>query len=189
MAAMARWVSDTIRTDVTLILAPAGDDQSTSRVRARAQVHDPLVRVQRAVPDVERLVVHQQPDDLAVGDVDDRLPVVGEAVPRLRVRQRPDLVHRVQVAARQPVRVTLVEVAAQPEVPVGQGEDGLALGQQVEVEFLLDQTPGLGSVRRLLDHQASLSRSSARSLTTMSAPCLDSSSAWPPRSTPTTSAK
>ena len=34
---MARWVSDTIRCDVTLILAPAGDDQSTSRVSVPAR--------------------------------------------------------------------------------------------------------------------------------------------------------
>ena len=36
MAAMARWVSDTRRTEVTLILAPAGEDQSTVRVSVPA---------------------------------------------------------------------------------------------------------------------------------------------------------
>ena len=41
-----------------------------------AQVEDPLVLEQLAVPDVERLVVDEQPDHLAVGDVDERLAVV-----------------------------------------------------------------------------------------------------------------
>jgi hypothetical protein len=91
--------------------------------------------VQGAVPDIERLVVDEQPDDLAVGDVDDRLPVVGEAVAGLGVRQRPDLVEGVQVGAGQAVRVALVQVAAQPDVPVGQREDRLALREQVQVPY------------------------------------------------------
>ncbi len=37
MAAIARWVSDTMRTEVTLILAPAGEDQSTVRVSVPAR--------------------------------------------------------------------------------------------------------------------------------------------------------
>ena len=92
------------------------------------------MRLDGAVPDVERLVVDEQPDDLAVGHVDDGLPDVGEAVARLRVRQRPVLVQRVQVRARQAVRLALVQVAAQPDVPVGQGEDRLALREQVQVK-------------------------------------------------------
>ena len=115
--------------------------------RPRPQVQHALVRVQRAVPDVERLVVHEQPDDLAVGDVDGGLPGVGEAVAGLRVRQRPNLVHRVQIAAGQPVGVTFVEVAAQPDVSVRQGEDRLALRQDVQVEPVLDEAPGLRPVR------------------------------------------
>jgi hypothetical protein len=38
--------------------------------QARAQVEDPLVVTQHAVTQVERFVVYQQPDDLAIGDVD-----------------------------------------------------------------------------------------------------------------------
>jgi hypothetical protein len=34
---MARWVSDTMRIEVTLILAPAGEDQSTVRVSVPAR--------------------------------------------------------------------------------------------------------------------------------------------------------
>jgi hypothetical protein len=39
------------------------------------------------VAHVERLVVDQQPGHLAVGDVDDRLPLLGVAVATLGVRQ------------------------------------------------------------------------------------------------------
>ena len=61
--------------------------------------------VEHAVADVERLVLHQQPDDLAVGHVDHRLARLRIAEPALRVRQRPDLVEAVQVGPGQPVRL------------------------------------------------------------------------------------
>src|SRR5579859_2952845 len=159
--------------------------------RARPQVEDALVGVQGAVPDVEGFVVDQQADDLAVGDVDDRLPCVGETVPGLRVGQRPDLVHGVEVGTRQAVGLALVQVAAQPDVPVRQREDRFALREQGGVELLLHEPPGLRPVRSMLDHWAPLSwsSSSATSCTTMSAPCSRSSAAWPTRSTPTTRAK
>jgi hypothetical protein len=38
-----------------------------------AEVQAPLVRTQLAIADVERLVVDQEADQLAVGDVDDGL--------------------------------------------------------------------------------------------------------------------
>ena len=43
---------------------------------------------QLAVAQVERLVVDEQPDELAVGDVDDRLAGLGVAVAGLGVRER-----------------------------------------------------------------------------------------------------
>ena len=67
---------------------------------------------QFAVPHVERLVVDQQPHQLAVGDVDDGLAAFRIAEPRLGVRQRSNLVERVQVGAGQAVRLALVEIAA-----------------------------------------------------------------------------
>ena len=84
---------------------------------AGAQVEDPLVGEELAVPDVERLVVDQQPDQLAVGDVDDGLAGLGEAEAGLRVRQRAQLVEGVEVGAGQAVRLPLVQVAAQADVP------------------------------------------------------------------------
>jgi hypothetical protein len=47
---------------------------------AGAEIELALVREQLAVADVERLVVDEQADDLAVGDVDDRLPQLRVAV-------------------------------------------------------------------------------------------------------------
>src|SRR6202012_3309105 len=159
------------------------------------------VGVQRAVPDVERLVVDQQPDQLAVGDVDDRLAGLGVAVTGLGVGQRPLLEERVQVRARQSVRLPLVEVAAEPDVPVGEGEYRLALREQVHVEPGFLQTPRLNPICGLLDHALALgpgpgavgvqSRRLATSVTTTSAPCWRSASQcpFPTRSTPTVSAK
>jgi hypothetical protein len=66
------------------------------------------VRAQLPVADVERLVVDEQPDQLAVGHVDDRLPGLRVAVGDLGVRQRPQLVDPVEVASRQAVRLALV---------------------------------------------------------------------------------
>jgi hypothetical protein len=50
---------------------------------AGAQIQHPLVGQQPTVRDVERLVVEHQPDQLAVGDVDDRLALFGVAVATL----------------------------------------------------------------------------------------------------------
>ncbi len=166
-----------------------------------AQVQHPLVGAQLAVAHVERLVVDEQPHDLPVGDVDDRLPGFRVAVAPLRVRQRAQLVHPVEIGAGQTVRLALVEVAAPADVPVGECEEGLALRQPVDVQCALAQRPGLHGVGRVADHgrsfraggrEVSRSRfpsrsvSSARSCTTVSAPCARSASACPVRSTPTT---
>ena len=55
------------------------------------------MRMQGAIPDVERLVVDEQADYLAIGDIDDGLTGLREAVACLRVRQRPDLIKGVQI--------------------------------------------------------------------------------------------
>ena len=104
---------------------------------------------QLAVAQVERLVVDQQPDEFAVGDVDDRLAGLRVAVAGLGVGQRPRLVEGVQVGAGQPVRLTLVQVAARADVPVGQGEDRLALGELGQVQADLADVPRLDRVARI----------------------------------------
>ena len=82
-----------------------------------------------AVAEIERLVVDEQPDDLAVGDVHEGLAGLGVAVSRLGVRQRPQLVERVEVRARELEGLALVEVGAQADVPVREGEDRLGPGE------------------------------------------------------------
>ena len=102
---------------------PAGDcPLDGSAQHAGAHVEDALVVQQLAVAQVERFVVDEQPDELAVGDVDDCLARLREAVARLGVGQRSHLVERVQVGAHQAGGIALVEIAAHPDVPVGQRE-------------------------------------------------------------------
>src|SRR3954453_17708041 len=127
--------------------------------------------LQLAVADVEGLVVDEQADDLAVRDVEDRLPRLGKPVARLGVGERADLVDAVQVRARQAVRLALVEIAAQADVPVREREDRLRLREPVEVEGGLTDRPRLEVELRVGDHP---SRSSARSSITTSAPCSES---------------
>ena len=82
---------------------------------------------QTAVADVERLVVDEQADDLAVGHVHDRLARLRIAETGLGVRKRPQLIERVQIGAGDAVRLAFVEVRPQTDVPVGEREHRLGL--------------------------------------------------------------
>src|SRR5215213_7340134 len=149
-----------------------------------AEVELALVREQPAVAQVERLVVDEQADDLAVGDVDDRLARLRVPVGGFRLRERAELVERVQVRPRQAERLALVQVRAEPDMPVREREHRLRLCEHVEVEVRLAHRPRLDRERGMRDHLRS--SSSARSETTMSAPRSRSAFACPLRSTPTT---
>ena len=107
---------------------------------------------QLAVADVERLVVDQQADDLAVRDVQDRLAGLGVAVPGLGVGEGAHLVEPVEVGAGDPVRLALVEIPPQADVPVRQGEDGLRLRDPLEVQVGLLDRPGLEVEQGVDDH-------------------------------------
>ncbi len=100
----------------------------------------------RAVAQVERLVVDEQANDLAVRDVDDRLAVLRVAVAGLGVRERARLVEPVQVGARDAVRLALVEVRAHADVAVGEREQRLAAAQHRLIPALLAQRPGRPAV-------------------------------------------
>jgi hypothetical protein len=113
------------------------------------------MRAQFPVAHIERLVIDQQPDELAVGDVDHRLPRLGIAVSRLGVRQRPQLAERVQVRARKAGRFPLIQVPPQPDVAVGQREHRLRLGEHIQVQPGLANRPRLRPECRMLDHGAS----------------------------------
>jgi hypothetical protein len=120
---------------------------------ARAQVEQALVVPEPAAMDVERFVLDQQPDDLAVGDVDDHLAILGEAVAALAVLERVGLVEAVEVGPGQAAGLALVEVAAQAQVAVGQREDRLRLVEQLEVERGLPHAPPLDREGGVRDHR------------------------------------
>jgi hypothetical protein len=111
------------------------------------------VAQQPPVPDVERLVVDQQPDQLAVGDVHDRLTGFRVAVAGLGMGQRPQLEERVEVRAGNPVGLALVQVPAQAQMPVRQGEERLRAAQQVQVQPALAQAPGFDGIPDLIAHR------------------------------------
>ncbi len=119
--------------------------------------------------------VDEQADDLAVGDVHDRLAGDGITVARLGVGQRAELVERVEVCAWKAERLALVKVRAQPDVPVREREDRLGLREHLEIETRLAHRPRFHGESGMRDHGRS--SSSARSETTMSAPCSRSASA------------
>src|SRR3954453_2676969 len=60
-----------------------------------------------------------------------------------RIRQRTLFVVRVQIRARDDMRLTLVEIRAQPDVPVRQSKHRLGLRERVHVQR------GLGDLPRL----------------------------------------
>src|SRR3954465_3051529 len=89
IAATDRCTNETSRVEVTRTFVPAAEHHSTRRCsiparrpsspsgatvqHPRARVGLALVREEPPVAQVERLVVHEQADELAVRDVDDRL--------------------------------------------------------------------------------------------------------------------
>lgn len=86
------------------------------------EVENPVVRTEFAVAYVERLVVDEQSQEFPVGDVDERLARLGEAVTGFGIRLWTKLVEAVQVRSGQTVRLALVEVPAQSNVAVGERE-------------------------------------------------------------------
>ena len=127
-----------------------------------------------AVPHVEGLVVDQEAQQLAVGHVDHLLAGLRIAEAGLGIGEGAQLVDAVEVGAWDAERFAFVEVAAQAQVTVGQREHRLALLDDAEVEGHLADAPRLEGEGGVGDHDGS--RSSARSVTTTSAPC--SLSAW-----------
>jgi hypothetical protein len=120
-----------------------------------AQVERPLVADQGPLADVEGLVVDEQSDQLAVRDVEERLALFRVPVTRLGVRQGHALVEPVQVRAGITVRLALVEVAPQADVPVGQGEDRLGLHQVIEPQCTLAERPRPDRQHVGFDHPSS----------------------------------
>src|SRR4029078_6977339 len=101
------------------------------------------------------------------------------AVAGFGVRKRPQLVERVQVRPGHAEGLAFVQVPAPPAMPVREGEERIGPRKCLEVERGLAHRPGLAHEVGVLDH--ALPRSSARSVTTTSAPCSRRASAWPTR--------
>ena len=162
MAATARWANETSRVDAHAD-RPAGRraPHDLAAQHAVAQVERALVVDELAVADVEGLVVDEQAHDLAVRDVDERLAGLGVAVAGLGVGQRPRLVEAVEVGPRRAVGLALVEVAAQPDVAVGEREDGLGLRELVEAQLALADDPGVDLEDVVVAHAAPSSPSSS----------------------------
>ncbi len=149
MAAIDRRASDTSRVLVTRTVRPPGERHSVDAAQdAGAQVERAAVVDDLAVVEVERRVLDQQPDQLAVGDVDDRLALLGEAVAGLGVGQRPLLEEAVEVRAGDDDRLALLERSAHADVPVGQREHRLVHAERGVVEADLGQRPRLDRERR-----------------------------------------
>ena len=107
---------------------------------------------QLAVPNVKRLILDQQANDLAVGRIDHGLARLRVPVPGLGIRQRPDLIETGQVGPEQPVWLALVEIPSQPDMPIREREDRLGLREPLEVKLDLAQCPRVDQKRRMLDH-------------------------------------
>jgi hypothetical protein len=134
-----------------------------------AHVQDALEAVQARPREVEPLVVHVEPDDLRIRQVDDRLPGGREAVGLLAVGDRPRLVEAVHEGPVFMGGMALFEAPPHAEVSVRQREERLRLRQEPRIETLLHEAP---LVRRIdvvgrsldfaLDHGDRFSRDEAR---------------------------
>ena len=133
----------------------------------RAEIQHPFVATELAVPNVKRLILDQQANDLAVGRIDHGLSRLRVAVPALGIRQWPDLIETRQVGPQQPVWLALVEIPPQPDMPVREREHRLGLREPLEVKLDLAQRPRVDQKRRMLDHAL---RSPTGSVLAMCAP-------------------
>ena len=110
------------------------DPLDGSRQRPGPAVERALVVQQLPVAHVERFVVDEQAEELPVGHVDDPLTHIRKGVTLLGIAQRRRLEETVEVGAGRTHRFALLEGAPDPEVAVGQGEQGLGALELVEVE-------------------------------------------------------
>src|ERR1019366_2794809 len=140
---------------------------------AGAKVERPFVVTQLAEADVEGLIVDQQTDDLAVGHVDPRLPSLGVAIAGLAIAQRTRFVETAEVRAGEATGLALVQICAQPKVPIAQSKQRFRVDEHVQAQRGLAEGPRLHGEGRVLDHEAI---NSARSDTTISAPWWRNSS-------------
>ena len=126
------------------------------------QVQFLVVSPDRAGPQVQRLVVDPEPDQGGVRRADHGVAAFRERVPALRVGQVVLLVEPVEVAARHPAGLALVERPAPAHPAVGEREDGLGLAQPVQVRARAPDPPTVVAVRHVPSRVRSLDRHRTR---------------------------
>ena len=147
---MWRWTSDTRRCERTRTSLPAAVRQVRSRLTVpRRRSSSRLVGGEVGDRQFQRLVVDVQRHDLRVGDVDDRLSGRGEPKRLLGVVDAPRFVEPVEERAWIVGVAALLMVAAQPQVAVAEGEQGLVERQILTGEADLEELPRIGRIAEL----------------------------------------
>ena len=124
------------------VLAGRGGPADAAAQDTRAHVERALVLAHVGDVERQRLVVDVDAHDLRVGRVDDRLPDLGEAVGLLGVADRERLVESVDERAVLVREAALDVVAAQAEVAVADGEEGLGDPDVIEREAVSTRRHG-----------------------------------------------
>ena len=146
-------MNDTSRTEVTRTVRPAGDVHSALRLSVPGpEIQHPLVCPKHPVTHVERLVIHQQPDHLAVGDIDHRLPRLRQAVRASAEGKGRSSYTPFRYEPGSPCGSPFVQVPPPADVTVRQREHRLTLGEHLQVQAGLAQAPRLNRKPRMLDH-------------------------------------
>ena len=108
--------------------------------------------LQLAIANIKRLIINEETQQLAVGDIDHRLPRFGIAIPRLRIGQGEQFINGVQVGAGDTIWLPLIEIPPQPDMAVGERENRLRLRQNVQVEGGLADLPLFDGKCRMFNH-------------------------------------
>ena len=131
-----------------------------------------------AVPKIHRLVLDEEPDDLAVGHIHHGLARLRIAVTTFGVRQITQLVEAVEVGAGMIDRLALLEASAEADVTIRECEQRFLSAQHVEIDSAPVQLPRIDvETGALLYGAAHAGINSSRSLTTTSAPAVRMASA------------
>ncbi len=86
------------------------------------EIEYPIVGQQVAVTNIERLVIDEQADELAISHVDQRLARLRSPVLALGFQQRAQFIETVQIRSRQPMWLAFVKIASHANVAVGESE-------------------------------------------------------------------
>src|SRR5208337_1484173 len=94
----------------------------------------------------ERLVIHEELDDLAVGHATDRLASLGETISFFGVVDRPRLIESIDESAILGVWASFLRAPAHPQIPVAERRHCFHLGQEFRVKRFLNDVPLIGRI-------------------------------------------